>query len=157
MTASTFTGAWSRGLRRGAVPVIRIGHMLVFFVRAVAGVPVALRHYRGEFVRLLSDIAWGNGSLVVGGGTAGVAVVLGITVGALVGIEGYNFLDLLGLGPATGIISSLVNTRELAPIAASWPSRPKPAAASPRNWARCASPRRSTRWTPWRSGRSHIW
>ncbi|PRC58670.1 ABC transporter permease, partial [Mycobacterium sp. ITM-2017-0098] len=49
----------------------------------------------------------------------GVAVVLGITVGALVGIEGYNFLDLLGLGPATGIISSLVNTRELAPIAAS--------------------------------------
>ncbi len=93
--------------------------MLVFFVRAVAGVPVALRHYRGEFVRLLSDIAWGNGSLVVGGGTAGVAVVLGVTVGALVGIEGYNFLDLLGLGPATGIISSLVNTRELAPIAAS--------------------------------------
>ena len=80
---------------------------------------MALRHYRGEFVRLLSDIAWGNGSLVVGGGTAGVAVVLGITVGALVGIEGYNFLDLLGLGPATGIISSLVNTRELAPIAAS--------------------------------------
>ena len=56
---------------------------------------------------------------MVGGGTAGVAVVLGITVGALVGIEGYNFLDLLGLGPATGIISSLVNTRELAPIAAS--------------------------------------
>ncbi len=93
--------------------------MLVFFVRAVTGVPVALRHYRSEFVRLLSDIAWGNGSLVVGGGTAGVAVVLGITVGALVGIEGYNFLDLLGLGPATGIISSLVNTRELAPIAAS--------------------------------------
>ncbi|WP_046320788.1 ABC transporter permease, partial [Mycobacterium sp. UM_Kg1] len=34
-------------------------------------------------------------------------------------IEGYNFLNLLGLGPATGIISSLVNTRELAPIMAS--------------------------------------
>ncbi|BBY44324.1 ABC transporter permease [Mycolicibacterium celeriflavum] len=97
----------------------QLGHMLVFFVRAIVAVPVALRHYRGEFVRLLSDIAWGNGSLVVGGGTAGVALVLGVTVGALVGIEGYNFLDLLGLGPATGIISSLVNTRELAPIALS--------------------------------------
>ena len=36
----------------------------------------------------------------------------------MVGIEGYNFLQLLGLGPAVGIISSLVNTRELAPIAA---------------------------------------
>ncbi|MDG4663581.1 ABC transporter permease [Mycobacterium sp. 236(2023)] len=112
--------ASARRVYRGVTnPVIRLGHMLVFFGRALLGIPVAVRQYRSEFVRLLSDIAWGNGSLVVGGGTAGVAVVLGITVGALVGIEGYNFLDLLGLGPATGIISSLVNTRELAPIAAS--------------------------------------
>jgi phospholipid/cholesterol/gamma-HCH transport system permease protein len=123
MSASTFTPAllapWIRLFRATAAPIIKLGHILAFFVRAVAGAPVALRHYRSEFARLLSDIAWGNGSLVVGGGTAGVAIVLGLTVGALVGIEGYNFLDLLGLGPATGIISSLVNTRELAPIAAS--------------------------------------
>ena len=77
MTASTFTSSWTRGLRRSAVPVIRIGHMLVFFVRAVAGDPVALRHYRGEFVRLLSDIAWGNGSLVVGGGTGAMWKMIG--------------------------------------------------------------------------------
>jgi phospholipid/cholesterol/gamma-HCH transport system permease protein len=44
--------------------------------------------------------------------------VLGVTAGALVALEGYNFLNLLGLGPATGILSSLVNTRELAPIMA---------------------------------------
>ncbi len=99
-------------------PIARLGHMLLFFVRALAGMPIALRQYRGEFLRLLSNITWGNGSLVVGGGTAGVAVVLGATVGALIGIEGYNFLDLLGLGPATGFISSLVNTRELAPLMA---------------------------------------
>ncbi|MHA3021659.1 MlaE family ABC transporter permease [Mycobacterium sp. BMJ-28] len=123
MAASSYlpslAAPWLRLYKRSAAPVVRLGHMVVFFVRAIVAVPVALRHYRKEFVRLLSDIAWGNGSLVVGGGTAGVAIVLGITVGALVGIEGYNFLDLLGLGPATGIISSLVNTRELAPIAAS--------------------------------------
>ncbi|MCV7284951.1 ABC transporter permease [Mycolicibacterium wolinskyi] len=123
MTASTFVppllAPLVRLYRSTSTPVIRLGHMLVFFVQAVVAVPIALRHYRKEFVRLLSDITWGNGSLVVGGGTAGVAIVLGVTVGALVGIEGYNFLDLLGLGPATGIISSLVNTRELAPIAAS--------------------------------------
>lgn len=105
--------------RMVSAPTVRLGHMLVFFVRALAVIPLSLRHYRSEFARLLSDIAWGNGSLVVGGGTAGVALVLGVTVGAIVGIEGYNFLNLLGLGPATGIISSLVNTRELAPIAAS--------------------------------------
>ncbi len=105
--------------RRTTKPIIRLGHMLVFSFRALVAVPIALRHYRGEFLRLLSNIAWGNGSIVVGGGTAGVAVVLGMTVGALVGIEGYNFLDLLGLGPATGFVSSLVNTRELAPLMAS--------------------------------------
>jgi phospholipid/cholesterol/gamma-HCH transport system permease protein len=98
-------------------PVEQLGHMLNFLVQAIVGIPVVLRSYRKEFTRLLADIAWGNGSLVVGGGTFGVALVLGIIVGALVGIEGYNFLQLLGMGPAVGIISSLVNTRELAPIA----------------------------------------
>jgi phospholipid/cholesterol/gamma-HCH transport system permease protein len=96
---------------------MQIGHIILFFGRAIAGIPVVLKNYRKEYTRLLSDVAWGNGSLVVGGGTAGVAVVLGIVVGVMVGIEGYNFLQLLGLGPAVGIISSLVNTRELAPIA----------------------------------------
>ncbi|MEB3983155.1 ABC transporter permease [Mycobacterium sp. 663a-19] len=105
--------------RAAAGPTIRLGHMLVFFFRALLAVPVVLRQYRKEFQQLLSNIAWGNGSIVVGGGTAGVAVVLGFTAGALVAVEGYNFLNLLGLGPATGVISSLVNTRELAPIMAS--------------------------------------
>ncbi|WP_420063454.1 MlaE family ABC transporter permease [Mycobacteroides chelonae] len=107
------------GSRQAFRSIGRSGHMVAFFVRAIVGVPIALRHYRKEFLRHLSDVAWGNGSLVVGGGTAGVALVLGVTTGALVAIEGYNFLDLLGLGPATGIISSLASTRELAPIVAS--------------------------------------
>ena len=112
------TNRLARLCRSAIRPLVRLGHMLVFFVQALAALPIVLRHYRGEFLRLLSNITWGNGSLVVGGGTAGVAVVLGVTVGALVGIEGYNFLDLLGLGPATGFVSSLVNTRELAPLMA---------------------------------------
>ncbi|WP_395308311.1 MlaE family ABC transporter permease [Mycobacterium sp. AMU20-3851] len=123
MAATTFVpkllAPWVSLGHRMAMPFARLGHMVVFFVRAITAIPLVLRQYRKEFIRLLSDVTWGNGSLVVGGGTVGVAVVLGITVGALVGIEGYNFLDLLGLGPATGIISSLVNTRELAPIALS--------------------------------------
>lgn len=101
-----------------ARPLVRFGHMITFFVHAFLAIPIALRRYRREFLRLLSDITWGNGSIVVGGGTAGVVLVLGITTGALVAIEGYNFLELMGLGPATGVISSLVTTRELAPIMA---------------------------------------
>ncbi|OBH35564.1 ABC transporter permease [Mycobacterium intracellulare] len=123
MTASAYVPGLARpfigAYRVAAAPTMRLGHMLVFFVRAVLALPTVLRQYRTEFLRLLSNIAWGNGSIVVGGGTAGVAVVLGFTAGALVAVEGYNFLNLLGLGPATGIISSLVNTRELAPIMAS--------------------------------------
>lgn len=123
MTASAYVPAFARpfvgAYRIASGPTMRLGHMLVFFVRAVLAVPSVFRQYRTEFLRLLSNIAWGNGSIVVGGGTAGVAVVLGFTAGALVAVEGYNFLNLLGLGPATGIISSLVNTRELAPIMAS--------------------------------------
>lgn len=121
MTASTYPPIIGRLAPLGdriTRPIMRLGHMLVFFVRAVAAIPVTLTHYRKEFVRLLSDVSWGNGSLVVGGGTAGVVIVLGVTLGALLGVEGYNFLNLLGLGPATGFISSLVNTRELAPFAA---------------------------------------
>jgi phospholipid/cholesterol/gamma-HCH transport system permease protein len=112
------TGRLLRLYRRATMPFSQLGHMLVFFVRALVAIPLTLRQYNGEFLRLLSNITWGNGSIVVGGGTAGVAVVLGMTVGALVGIEGYNFLELLGLGPATGFVSSLVNTRELAPLMA---------------------------------------
>ncbi|MGC7323273.1 ABC transporter permease, partial [Mycobacteroides abscessus subsp. massiliense] len=73
-----------------ARPLARFGHMVTFFVHAFLAIPIALRRYRREFLRLLSDITWGNGSIVVGGGTAGVVLVLGVTTGALVAIEGYN-------------------------------------------------------------------
>ena len=93
--------------------------MLVFFVRALVGVPVALRPLP-QGVR---------------------ATAVGYRVGQRLdrcrrrhrrrgagarrqrrrprGHRGQQFLSLLGLGPATGFISSLVNTREFAPIMAS--------------------------------------
>ena len=49
--------------------VARAGHLVHFFGRTFASIPTMLRHYRRELLRLLSDIAWGNGSIVVGGGT----------------------------------------------------------------------------------------
>ncbi|WP_068155630.1 MlaE family ABC transporter permease [Rhodococcus phenolicus] len=102
-----------------AVVIQRLGHMIGFLVRALAAIPTTLRHYRKEFLRILSDVTWGNGSIVVGGGTAGVIIILGAAAGALVAIEGYNALHLLGLESATGMISSTATTRELAPIMAS--------------------------------------
>ncbi|MGW0183765.1 ABC transporter permease, partial [Nocardia sp. NPDC003345] len=79
--ASRYYPAGTRGLIKGSTELARVmarlGHMLTFFFRAMAGIPVMLRYYRAEFTRVLSDIIWGNGSIVVGGGTAGVIIVLG--------------------------------------------------------------------------------
>ncbi|MCA2207835.1 ABC transporter permease [Nocardia rosealba] len=104
---------------RLAAAAMRLGHIGTFLCRAVFAIPVMLRHYRAEFVRILSDITWGNGSIVVGGGTAGVIIVLGAAGGAIVGLEGYNALHLLGMEPTVGLIASTASTRELAPIMAS--------------------------------------
>lgn len=109
----------AESLRTIGTLFMRLGHMFTFFVRALAAIPAMLRHYRTEFLRILSDIAWGNGSIVVGGGTAGVIVVLGAAGGAIVALEGYNALHLLGMEPAVGLIASTASTRELAPIMAS--------------------------------------
>ncbi|MGI5219576.1 ABC transporter permease [Nocardia sp. CA-290969] len=106
-------------VRRCGRLFITLGHMITFFVRAVVSIPVALRHYSRESMRILSDVTWGNGSLVVGGGTAGVIIVLGAAAGAIVGIEGHSALKLLGMEPATGMIAATAATRELAPIMAS--------------------------------------
>ncbi|AZG45825.1 MlaE family ABC transporter permease [Gordonia insulae] len=99
--------------------ILRIGHLALFAARALVSIPIALRHYRKECLRIISDVTWGNGSIVVGGGTAGVIIVLGAAAGAIVGIEGYNALHLLGMEPATGMVASTATTRELAPIMAS--------------------------------------
>ncbi|MFD6450951.1 MULTISPECIES: ABC transporter permease [unclassified Nocardia] len=108
-----------RAAVRLAAGAMRVGHMGTFLIRALFSIPVMLRHYRKEFLRILSDITWGNGSIVVGGGTAGVIIVLGAAGGAIVGLEGYNALHLLGMEPTVGLIASTASTRELAPIMAS--------------------------------------
>jgi phospholipid/cholesterol/gamma-HCH transport system permease protein len=110
----------ARGTIRAAGAVgqtaAKAGHIVYFFGRIVASIPTMMRNYRREMLRSLADIAWGNGSIVVGGGTVNVACVLGLAAGALVGLEGYNALKLLGMGPATGLISSFATTREIAPL-----------------------------------------
>ncbi|MET7770111.1 ABC transporter permease [Nocardia sp. NPDC005366] len=108
-----------RTFRGVGTSIMRLGHMMTFLLRALVSIPVMLRHYRAEFLRILSDVTWGNGSIVVGGGTAGVIIVLGAAGGAIVGLEGYNALHLLGMEPTIGLIASTASTRELAPIMAS--------------------------------------
>ncbi|MCF8589263.1 ABC transporter permease [Gordonia sp. HY285] len=125
MTASRYTPPvlkpleWGRkalaGPRDG---LVAMGHLITFLVRSIALAPITFRHYKKEVWRLLSDVAWGNGAIVVGGGTVGVMVILGVMGGATVGIEGYTALNLLGMSPLTGGLSAFATTREIAPLLA---------------------------------------
>ncbi|MFW0789846.1 ABC transporter permease [Gordonia sp. CPCC 205333] len=102
----------------GLRPLEYLGHGAQFTFIALRSVPFALAHYRQQCLRIFNEMAWGRGAIIVGGGTVAVLVVLGLAIGASLGIEAYAALDLVGLGSLTGVISSFGNTRELAPLAA---------------------------------------
>ncbi|KIA66795.1 ABC transporter permease [Nocardia vulneris] len=113
-------GVLRRAARRlcAATPVEAIGFAVAFVYATFVSVPIALHRYRAQTMRMITDLTWGRGSVLVGGGTVPVLVILGIAIGGGVGIQGYMALNLVGLGPMTGVISAFANTRELAPIAA---------------------------------------
>ncbi|MEU8898815.1 ABC transporter permease [Nocardia sp. NPDC048505] len=100
-----------------AIPV-RLGHQGVVFLQALAAIPFAVKHYRKELLRLITDVGFGNGSLVVGGGVIGVVVILCGFGGITVGMESHSALSLLTMSPLTGAISGFATTRELAPLLA---------------------------------------
>ena len=54
----------------------RLGHQVFFFLRSVGSIPLAFKQYPKEVWRLLSDVTWGNGNIVVGGGTIGVILII---------------------------------------------------------------------------------
>lgn len=110
-------GPWW-AVERGDALIQRLGHQVSFLLQVIAAIPHTLKHYRHQTGVLLVDVMWGNGSVIVGGGTIGVLVLMGAAVGASVGIEGYDALDMVGMGPLTGFISAYANTREMAPMIA---------------------------------------
>lgn len=112
-TAMTrFTGPAVSGLAR-------MGDFGTFSVKTLRALPSTLRRYPGEYMNHLTDIAWGTGALLVGGGVIGIMVLLSVAAGTSLGIEGFSGLELLSLGPLAGAVNAGVSTRELAPLIAS--------------------------------------
>jgi phospholipid/cholesterol/gamma-HCH transport system permease protein len=95
-----------------------LGTQATFVRRVFRAIPTAAVTYRNETFRILADIAWGTGAILVGGGTVGVMVLLALSAGTSLGIEGFNGLEIVGLAPLTGFVSASANTRELAPLIA---------------------------------------
>lgn len=125
MSSSTYVPPLLRPLRQlraaGKAPIdllARLGHQVFFFLRSVGSIPLAFKQYPKEIWRLLSDVTWGNGNIVVGGGTIGVILIISAFGGMTVAIQGHTSLNLLGLSPITGAISAFATTRELGPLLA---------------------------------------
>jgi phospholipid/cholesterol/gamma-HCH transport system permease protein len=103
----------------GLVGVLaQVGDFATFAVRTLMAIPATVLLYHREALRQLKDIAWGSGAIIVGGGTIGVMVLLALSAGTSLGIEGFNGLEIVGLAPLTGFVSASANTRELAPLIA---------------------------------------
>ncbi|MFE3229385.1 ABC transporter permease [Nocardia sp. NPDC059228] len=99
-------------------PIDTVGFVLGFCWQVLWSIPLTLKKYGSQTIIRITDLTWGNGAVVVGGGTAAIMVVLGAAVGASIGIEAYSSLNLVSLGQLSGLVSAFANTRELAPIIA---------------------------------------
>jgi len=108
-------------LRAADIPVTvlhHVGHQITFVGMALGSTGSAARRYRRQTMLVLSDFTFGKGAIVVGGGTLGVMLFLGVAVGGSIGIQGYSLLDMVNLGPLTGVVSAYASTRELVPMVA---------------------------------------
>jgi phospholipid/cholesterol/gamma-HCH transport system permease protein len=95
------------------------GDQLLFYAKALAWTPRALRRYKREILNTLAEVAFGVGGLSVIAGTVGVIAFLAFFAGTEVGIQGYSSLSQLGVAKFTAFISAYFNTREVAPLVAS--------------------------------------
>jgi phospholipid/cholesterol/gamma-HCH transport system permease protein len=94
------------------------GDQLIFYVKALAWTPRAIRRYRREILNILADVAFGSGGLTMIAGTVGVIAFLSFFAGTEVGMQGYASLSQIGVAKFTAFISAYFNTREVAPLVA---------------------------------------
>jgi phospholipid/cholesterol/gamma-HCH transport system permease protein len=96
----------------------QMGHVLTFFGLVLGAIPHTFRSYGRQIRGTLIDLTWGNGRIIVGGGTLSVLAVLGLSIGGVIGLEAYNALSIVNIAPFTGFISAYGMTREFGPLAA---------------------------------------
>jgi phospholipid/cholesterol/gamma-HCH transport system permease protein len=115
---ATLNGRARRMVNAPLTVLDELGDQLSLYARAIAWTPRTLRRYRGEIGRLLAEVSFGSGALIVILGTAGVMLSLSLFVGSLVGLQGFRALDSLGVEALTGFITAYFNTRDIAPLVA---------------------------------------
>lgn len=94
------------------------GQWTVFIAQVFWMLPITVRRYRREVLRVMNNLAWGTGSLIVDGGVISVLAILGIVLGASLAIESFAVLNIIGFGALSGIIGGIGSVREIAPLVA---------------------------------------
>ena len=95
------------------------GDQLLFYVKALAWTPRAIRRYPKEITKTLAEVTFGTGALTLIAGSVGVIAFLAFFAGTEVGIQGYASLSQIGVAKFSAFISAYFNTREVAPLISS--------------------------------------
>jgi phospholipid/cholesterol/gamma-HCH transport system permease protein len=95
-----------------------IGTQAQFYAKTLLCVKDAFVRYPTEMVRLIAQMSLSTGTLALIGGTVAVVGFLTLSVGSLVGIQGYNQFASFGTEALTGFASAYFVTRLLAPVIA---------------------------------------
>jgi phospholipid/cholesterol/gamma-HCH transport system permease protein len=120
-TMATLRGAYPRvfhQLGRPAGFFAGIGDHILFYLRALGGVPHATVHFRKEIIRLIAEISMGAGTLAMIGGTVVIVGFLTLATGGVLAIQGYSSLGNIGIEALTGFLAAFINVRISAPIVA---------------------------------------
>jgi phospholipid/cholesterol/gamma-HCH transport system permease protein len=96
----------------------KVGDHLMFYARALAGMPHAAVHYRREITRLIAEIAMGAGALAMLGGTVMIVGFLTLAAGGTLAVQGFSSLGNIGIEALTGFLAAFINVRILAPVVA---------------------------------------
>ncbi|MFL6155977.1 MAG: MlaE family ABC transporter permease, partial [Marmoricola sp.] len=116
---SQLTGVAAAMLKEQRGRIEERGDQLLFYAKALAWTPRAIRRYKREILNTLAEVAFGAGGLTLIAGSAGVIAFLAFFAGTEVGIQGYASLSQIGVAKFTAFISAYFNTREVAPLVSS--------------------------------------
>lgn len=103
---------------RPTTALAMIGHQARFTFLALRSIPLAIRHYPKHILSHIGSVVFGNGAIIVGGGMLGVLTFLGIAMGGTIAIQGFSLLDMVNMGPLTGLVAAYATTREMGPLIA---------------------------------------
>ena len=105
-------------MRRPVAWLGGIGDHMIFYLKALGGMPHAFVHFRKEIIRLIAEISMGAGTLAMIGGTVVIVGFLTLAAGGTLAVQGYSSLGNIGIEALTGFLAAFINVRIAAPVVA---------------------------------------